>query len=789
MDFAKWFEEATGRVPHRFQQAFAETKQFSNLVFAPTGSGKTATAVLGWLWRRFHHPNDAVRAATPRRLVYCLPMRTLVEQTVKAATEWLTKLGIEDVRVHKLLGGDAKDDWLLCPEKAAILVGTQDMLLSRALNRGYGEGRFCWPIDFGLLNNDCLWVYDEVQLMAAGVPTSAQLAGLREKLGTCGRCDSVWMSATLERSWLDTVDFREKLASAPSLAPSDEELQTGELGKRMTAKKTLAQGAVAWAKHESEIAKLAMTEHVEGSLTLIVLNTVNRAVDVFDALRKLKPKAELMLLHSRFRAAEREHLNARLAERPEKGRILVSTQVVEAGVDISARTLITEIAPWTSIVQRLGRCHRHGELEKEQGKAIWIDLPEKQSAPYEVSDLILARAHLQKLEGKDVSPFSLRTYQIEQKIVLPMPHKDILRRRDLIDLFDTAPDLSGNDIDVARFVRGDDKDTDVSVFWRDSKGDKDAPRREELCPVPVGSMREFIKNGAVAYRMDHLEDEWVVQRANDLRPGLTLLLPCSAGGYDWSDKTNSGLGWCGDPKKTPEPLGVPPSPPAPTHEEGAGTDTLTGIDKAQTLVGHTEDVCKQLEAIIANLPLPSAVVPLLKNTVRWHDVGKGHPVFKASITKINPDLPDGVWAKSGKKGMRHERKHFRHEWASALAMLQAGLSFAEAYLAASHHGRARLTVRALPGESLSEDATRAVALGIWEGDVLPPVELGYGVRSPEVTLNLACLKLGEHSWVARAAALLEEYGPFKLAFLEALIRCADWRASAQPETEVREWPK
>jgi hypothetical protein len=48
------------------------------------------------------------------------------------------------------------------------------MLLSRALNRGYGMSRYRWPMHFGLLNNDCLWVMDEVQLMGSGLTTSLQ---------------------------------------------------------------------------------------------------------------------------------------------------------------------------------------------------------------------------------------------------------------------------------------------------------------------------------------------------------------------------------------------------------------------------------------------------------------------------------------------------------------------------------------------------------------------------------------------------------------------------------------
>jgi len=80
------------------------------------------------------------------------------------------------------------------------------MLLSRALNRGYAMSRYRWPMAFSLLHNDCLWVLDETQLMGVGVETSAQLAGLRAAFGTHGPAHTIWMSATLDPTTLDTVD-------------------------------------------------------------------------------------------------------------------------------------------------------------------------------------------------------------------------------------------------------------------------------------------------------------------------------------------------------------------------------------------------------------------------------------------------------------------------------------------------------------------------------------------------------------------------------------------------------
>ncbi len=159
------YRHAYGRdvAPYPFQRAVADTPD-ADILIAPTGLGKTAAVTLGWAWRRLMAP-----ATTPRRLVWCLPMRTLVEQTAREATAWMDNLGemfAGDRRkpsVHSLMGGAVDDDWRLRPENPAIIVGTQDMLLSRALMRGYGMSRFGWPIDYGLLHSDALWVYESFE--------------------------------------------------------------------------------------------------------------------------------------------------------------------------------------------------------------------------------------------------------------------------------------------------------------------------------------------------------------------------------------------------------------------------------------------------------------------------------------------------------------------------------------------------------------------------------------------------------------------------------------------------
>ena len=141
MKFDAFFKRATGNFPYPYQTRFVECERLPELLSVPTGVGKTATAILGWLYRR-RFAAKSVRDATPRRLAYCLPMRTLVEQTERSAQSWIETLALaKDVGVHLLMGGVDHSDWDEWPERDAILIGTQDMLLSRALNRGYRRER------------------------------------------------------------------------------------------------------------------------------------------------------------------------------------------------------------------------------------------------------------------------------------------------------------------------------------------------------------------------------------------------------------------------------------------------------------------------------------------------------------------------------------------------------------------------------------------------------------------------------------------------------------------------
>jgi len=786
VDFSELFRRATKHEPFPFQRRFAEAPELPNVLAAPTGAGKTATAVLGWLWRRRHAP-PSVRGATPRRLVFCLPMRSLVTQTTGAAEKWLTRLGLDDVRVYALLGGAVDNSFDAHPDADTILVGTQDQLLSRALNRGYAVSRYRWPMQYALLNNDCLWVMDEIQLMGVGLSTTAQLDALRQTWATCGPTASVWMSATLDTRLLGTVDSAGRTLLTHAIDREDR--QANHLKRRLKAPKVLTLRTDLFDEDEARYAKAvaaAVAEaHVEGTRTLVVMNRVARAQAVHGRLADHHAE----LLHSRYRPADRSAIEGRVLDDDWTG-ILVSTQAIEAGVDISSKTMFTELASWSSLVQRFGRCNRTGEWSESDPAHIHVlDLPAETknfdglALPYLPEELDRARDLVSSHES--ASPDDL------DRGLPPKcePAGPVVRRKDVFELFDTTPDLSGRDLDVSQWIRDTGQPT-VQLAWRDFDGSPPANdpalHRDELCAVPLPSAAGFVKKAIkrsrdACWRWDSLEGAWQPVDGR-LVPGRSYLLSREAGGYD------PAIGWTARRTDRPPPV----VPPVKVRQDDDAADRLThGASSFVHLAQHSDEAhqaCAELRALLPYaLPWDTLVM-----AARWHDLGKAHEAFQEMLVSALPeDDPlrvGGPWAKSDGRpgGRRCQRPHFRHELASALAMIELGHDDLAAYLAASHHGKVRLAIRARPTEPRPADG-RLCALGVQDGDVLPPVDLGSGTTAAGTTLRLDLMELGASgrpSWTMRALGLLEAWGPFRLALMETLVRVADWRASALHSREL-----
>jgi len=897
-NFDRFFRGTTGYEPFDYQRRLAGgdsgTACQSHLIKVPTGLGKTAAVVLAWLWNRV----ELKKSDWPRRLVYCLPMRTLVQQTAKNTGEWLKQHGsLEAVGLHILMGGEEANDWDLHPERPTILIGTQDMLLSRALNRGYGMSRYRWPMHFGLLNNDCLWVLDETQLMGPGLATACQLEAFRRQNGpaSAARFDSFpeggsvtwYASATADLSHLQTRDWRgiERPESFFfELSGPEKAERIGTVAERRLATKRVdiqeswnfgdKQKAPAPERIDEIIERhKKMTDVLNASpaklprRTLIICNTVDRATAVHEAIKQKlanRDEIDLMLMHSRFRPSERKEQAARL-DNPDiakhhGGQIIVATQVVEAGVDLSSAILWTEIAPLACLVQRFGRLNRSAEFgfNKEmrhnftpQAIVVGIGAPdpeskdlktkdqkktakeeaEKKHLPYVKAKCDDAWTALKRLNG-DASPAALA--EINDAVIASIdrcPYS--LQQHELLDFFDTDANLSLGFTDVSPFVRSIDPETDVYVAWRDWPGSDKGERpnfsadfqREELCPVSIGKIRDARALLSKGWIWRGKETGWGSVQSLDAVPGMTILLPVTAGGY------HEDSGWTGREEDKPVTSVYEPSD-TPSDEE-----MLSSLNNGwQSIAQHTNDVTLDWECIIGAL---EGVLALSRKeqtaaltATYWHDIGKNHSSWqfaaKDALTKAGIPVPqeacplakfslsesprlreqndDGTPKFTGyelKKELRALRQSFKpglaHEVASALAFRQSEQaahgtqrpieSLLAEYIIMSHHGRVRKVLRDEIPRQPKNQKDLEVVRGIANGDALAPVTIA-GQLLQCASLSTDCCRMGRdadgnESYTRGVLRLLAHYGPFRLAFFETLFRAADIRASIRAGKSTR----
>ena len=189
------FRAIVGHDPYPWQRclyAALARGAVPDAVDIPTGLGKTACVLLALL-ARLAHP------ALPRRIVYVVDRRAIVDQTAEAVRAWIACIGAlpalrhafdacathpaeRSVGLGVLRGGLADDGaWRLDPARPAVLVGTVDMVGSRLLFSGYGDGRSRRAMHAGLLGHDAMVLLDEAHLAPAFAALLRAVEGLQHR--------------------------------------------------------------------------------------------------------------------------------------------------------------------------------------------------------------------------------------------------------------------------------------------------------------------------------------------------------------------------------------------------------------------------------------------------------------------------------------------------------------------------------------------------------------------------------------------------------------------------------
>ena len=612
-----------GHDPYPYQCDVASGTHLPALIDVPPGLGKTAAVIVGWLWFRLFHPSAEVRDSTPRRLIVTLPMRTLTRQTYTVVRSILDELQL-DVGLGLLTGesGDRKTrPWRLEPHRNVILIGITDIVTSGAMTRSYGSSRSCFPIDAGLIWNDSHIVLDEVQLMPNAAATLRQISAFQARHGA-NRFGLTCMSATITKGLLSTVD--NQFPSADETVRIAEGDQPESLLRRLHSARTIVR-LNADTRNAKDFAAELLRIHKPGTLTLVVINTVDRATEIYVKATALASASGPMitLLHSRFRPCERDTYIDRIGTDP-RDDILIATQVIEAGIDLDAATLITEAAPWSSLVQRSGRCNRAGQ--HTDATVYWVVPPS--AAPYGEDDVDATVAALTAVDGESVTNAELLATSADEAI----PLVPVLRESDFEALFDTAPDLSGNDFDVSPYIRDSD-DMDAQLAWVDLESapptsDTEIPDPQFRCRVPLRRVLEVATRTTkrkTIWSYAHSERKWVqISKIRPPRPGEILLVDKSTGLYD----PRKGF----DPKSD-KPVTIPESDETSSREYRLIDSAVTSdssdadggsIDHPQwlSLDQHLAETRAQARAVVDDLPLESALKDDVVLSAYLHDLGK-----------------------------------------------------------------------------------------------------------------------------------------------------------------------
>jgi len=618
--FTSFFSEVYGEDPFPWQEALVarvlDEGRWPDIIDVPTGLGKTALLDIAVFVA-------AARPSIARRRIYLVvDRRLIVDQAYRHARDLQARLhagkgtcgeiaallradgddpGKPVLDVTRMRGGTTWSwRWLDRPDRHAIITGTIDQIGSRLLFRGYGLGENLRPIDAALTGTDSLILIDEAHLAEPFIRTVTDAVALEPAAGWRPPV-VVTMSATASPQPGQTVHTISLADQADQRAA--ERLNAHRGLRLLTAPKGGVERCLArWA------AGLAGPDG-SGNVVAVVCNTIGRARAVFDLLED--GPADTRLLIGRIRDIDRDYLmRTGWFERSKGGRtrgpgrplILVSTQTIEVGADIDADVLITESAPLSALVQRLGRLNRRGHLRDAPALVVHDPAVTADDPVYGQARLatwmwlsgltppvrLTASADLPSLpEGLDASPLALRHLIATAdegtlaSMRPPPPYVPVLTAATMDTWARTSP-APYPDTPVAPFLHGIEHGRpDVSVVWRSGhKGNDEQwkqmaatvpPSADEAIQVPLPAIRRWLSGEPrLAADLSDLDttapeqadeqndasdppERWRILRYQNpdtisfvhpakLAPGDLLIVPDHAGGCDE-------YGWNPDSKK------------------------------------------------------------------------------------------------------------------------------------------------------------------------------------------------------------------------------------------------
>jgi CRISPR-associated endonuclease/helicase Cas3 len=375
--------------PYPFQRRVTELLLDGHNVIlqAPTGAGKTLAAMLPFL--------DAIERGHdfPHKCLYAVPMRVLANQFVDEYKGKVQRAGRDDrIRVEIQTGERAQDEQL----SATLTFATIDQVLSSFLLSPYSLPRRLSNLNAGAVAASYL-VFDEFHLFdpISTLPTTLETLRMLN-----GIAPFLLMTATFSGDMLGGLAEALDAVVVPEDDDARRALQALPSQKK-TRRYHVAEGPLC--------AEAVLAAHT--SRTLVVCNVVDRARVLFEALRDHpdRGEAQVLLLHSRFFPEDPARSEGRIralfgkdgdpstrltdpaGSTGRAGRsgswIVVATQVVEVGLDVTCETLHTELAPANAVLQRAGRCARY---PGEEGDVfIYPQSLDAEGEPVDLTDKIM----------------------------------------------------------------------------------------------------------------------------------------------------------------------------------------------------------------------------------------------------------------------------------------------------------------------------------------------------------------------------------------------------------------